>query len=241
MLSGFSGVIGALTACYARDRAEGGSGRGQHVDVSLFEPILQLLALPLAQSVGPGGPGGPEGTASAARRNGSRIEGGVPRNLYRCRDAHWLALSATTDAQTARLLEVLGRDSQEERERFGTSQARLRVADELDAIVADWISERDRGAVLEACHAARVPVAPVNDLAAILEDPQVRSRASIVSLPHPELGQLSLVAPTPRLSATPGQHRHCGPGLGAHNEEVLGEWLGLAAAQVEALRRAQAI
>jgi crotonobetainyl-CoA:carnitine CoA-transferase CaiB-like acyl-CoA transferase len=232
MLSGFSGVIGALTACYARDRADGGSGRGQHVDVSLFEPILQLLALPLAQY---------DGTAAAPKRSGSRIEGGVPRNLYRCRDAQWLALSATTDPQAQRLLGVIGRDSREERERFGTSEARLRVADELDAIVARWISERDRTDALGAFHGARIPVAAVNDLAAILEDPQVRSRASIVSLPDPELGHVSLVAPTPRLSATPGQHRHCGPALGAHNQAVLGDWLGLDAEQVEALRRSKAI
>ncbi|MBW2427155.1 MAG: CoA transferase [Deltaproteobacteria bacterium] len=232
MLSGFSGMIGALVACYARDRVEGGSGRGQHVDVSLYEPILQLLALPLAIHDGKGPP---------PKRSGSRVEGGVPRNLYRCRDGHWIALSGTTDAQVARVLETIGRSSEEDRARYGTSPARLRVADELDGLVAAWIAEHDRETTLRAFHEARIPVAPVNDLAAILDDPHVRARASIDSLADPELGRVSLVVPTPRLSETPGAHRNTGPPLGAHNAEVFREWLGIDEGEIEALERCQAI
>jgi crotonobetainyl-CoA:carnitine CoA-transferase CaiB-like acyl-CoA transferase len=232
MLSGFSGVIGTLIACYARDRADGGSGRGQHVDVSLFEPILQLLALPLALY---------DGRGPGPRRTGSRVAGGVPRNLYRCQDGHWIALSSTTDAQVSRLLEVIDRAGPEDRERYGTSAARLRVEDELDSVVASWIAERQRDGVLEAFLEARIPVAPVNDLASLLEDPHVRARASIVPMPDPGLGEVSLVSPTPRLSETPGVHRHPGPALGAHNAEILSEWLGIGEAELDALRQAKAI
>ena len=144
-MTGFSGVIGALLACYWRDRRESGSGLGQHVDVSMYEPILQLLGLPFATW---------DGTGSGPRRNGSRVEGGVPRNLYRCRDDRWIALSGTTDAQVARVLETIGRSGPEDIERYGRSAARLRVADELDGLVADWIAERDRDEVLAAFRAA---------------------------------------------------------------------------------------
>ncbi|MBY0401950.1 CoA transferase, partial [Myxococcota bacterium] len=124
-MTGFSGALGVLLACYARDR-QSGSGRGQHVDVSMFEPILQLLGLPIASFAGSG---------SGPKRNGSRVQGGVPRNLYRCRDGAWIALSGTTDAQVARVLRVIGRAGPEELARYGESAARLAVADELDGIV----------------------------------------------------------------------------------------------------------
>lgn len=231
-LSGFSGVIGTMMALYARDRERAGSGRGQHVDVTMVEPILQLLALPLVnyQADGP-----------APRRMGSRVAGGVPRNLYRASEGDWMALSGTTDAQVGRILELIGRDTPADRERFGTSAARLAAADELDGFVASWIAARPREAALEAFHAIRIPVAPVNDLAALLEDPHVRERGSVTTLPDPELGELSFVTPAPRLSSTPGRHRHTGPPLGAHNAEVFSDWLGLDAASVEALRRDKAI
>jgi crotonobetainyl-CoA:carnitine CoA-transferase CaiB-like acyl-CoA transferase len=231
-LSGFSGVIGTMMALYARDRADGGSGRGQHVDVSMIEPILQLLALPLVNYDG-AGPG--------PKRMGSRVAGGVPRNLYRAMDGDWMALSGTTDAQVARILEMIGRGTDENRARFGTSAARLEAADELDGVVATWIAERTRDEALAAFHAIRIPVAPVNDLAALLDDPHVRERASVSTLSDPALGDLSFVTPSPRLSSTPGAHRHTGPELGAHNAEVLTEWIGLGVEEIATLEREEAI
>jgi len=215
-LSGMSGVIGTLMALYARDRP-GGTGRGQHVDATMIEPILQLLALPLATW---------DGTGVGPRRMGSRVAGGVPRNVYRAADGDYLALSGTTDAQVARILALIGRDTEADRARFGSSDARLAVADDLDGLVADWIAARPREDALEAFHEIRIPVAPVNDLAALLDDPHVRARASVSTLDDPAMGAIQLVAPTPALSETPGRLRHLGPALGADNASVLADWLG---------------
>ena len=223
-LSGFSGVIGTMMALYARDRADGGSGRGQHVDVSMVEPILQLLALPLVNF---------DGRGSGPKRMGSRVAGGVPRNLYRAADGDWMALSGTTDAQVGRILSLIGCDDEDGRARFGRSQARLAAADELDGLVARFIAERPRAAALEAFHAIRIPVAPVNDLATLLDDPHLRARAAVTTLDDPEIGELKLVTPAPRLSATPGRHRHTGPALGEHTREVLSDWLELSGAEAE--------
>jgi crotonobetainyl-CoA:carnitine CoA-transferase CaiB-like acyl-CoA transferase len=231
-MTGFSGVIGTLLACYWRDRRDGGSGRGQHIDVSLFEPVLQLLGLPIASYPGEG---------DGPRRNGSRVEGGVPRNLYRCRDGRHVALSGTTDTQVSRVLRVIGRDHPEDHARFGRSAARLAVADELDRIVADWIAERERDDVLAAFRAARVPVGPVHDLVELADDPHIRARASLEVLEDAALGRVTLVAPTPRLGATPGRHRHAGPAASADTEPVLREWLGIDDEEVRRLRAGGAL
>lgn len=231
-MTGFSGAVGALVACYARDRREGGTGRGQHVDVSMFEPILQLLGLPIATW---------DGEGRGPKRNGSRVEGGVPRNLYRCRDGRYLALSGTTDAQVARVLRVLGRDRPEDHARYGRSTARLAVADELDALVAAWVATQDRDAALAAFRAERVPVAPVNDVADLAHDAHVRARGSLTRFDDPALGPVELVSPTPKLGATPGRHVRPGPPRSAHTDEVLREWLDLDDDALRALHEAGAV
>ncbi len=213
ILAGISGVVGTLAALYHRDARE---GQGQHIDVSMYEPVLQLLQ---------GSVVGYDGESEPPGRMGSRVAGGVPRNTYRARDDHWLVVSATTDPQVARVLATLGLDNEAHRARFGKSTDRLRAADELDGLVASWIARHDRAEVLEIFEAARVPASPVNDLRDLLADPHVRARESIVSVNDPELGPVNMVAPVPKLSATPGRIRSAGPALGAHTEEVFREWL----------------
>jgi formyl-CoA transferase len=196
LLTGTVGTIGALAALHHRDR----TGEGQHVDVSMYEPVLQLLGTAVATW---------NPTDPPPMRTGSRVAGGVPRNVYRTSDEHWVAVSGTTDAQVARMLEILGLDTDDGRARFGSSGARLQVADELDG-----------AHVLATMLDARIPAAPVNDLAALLADPHVQARADVVTVDG-----LPMVAPTPRLRGTPGAIRTTGPALGAHNDEVRRDWL----------------
>jgi crotonobetainyl-CoA:carnitine CoA-transferase CaiB-like acyl-CoA transferase len=225
-VTAMAGVIGVLAACYHRDA---GGGRGQLVDVSMYEPILQLLAGTIAAYDPAGEP---------PLRTGSRVPGGVPRNVYRTSDGEWVAVSGTTDAQVARLLPLIGHDSPDDRAHFGRSADRLAAADELDVLVAEWIGARDRNDVIEAFLGARIPAAPVNDLPAILDDPHVSERHSLVHLHDPDLGLLTMPAPSPRLSTTPAQIRATGPSLGAHTSEVFQDWLELGPSEIVELRRA---
>ena len=215
VMTAISGVVGALAACYHRD-ARGGSG--QHVDVSMYEPVLQLLS---------GSVAGFQPGDEPPHRMGSRVAGGVPRNTYRTADAHWVVVSATTDPQVARVLRCLGLDDERHRARFARAEDRTRAADELDALVAAWISARDREFVLATFSRERIPASPVNDLADFVADPHVEERSSLVLIDDAHLGPVCLVAPTPRLSATPGQIQHTGPTLGEHNAEVYREWIGI--------------
>jgi crotonobetainyl-CoA:carnitine CoA-transferase CaiB-like acyl-CoA transferase len=221
-LCALSGVIGALSACYYRDVA---GGPGQHVDVSMYEPILQMLSPTIAAY---------ERGGEVPSRTGSRVPGGVPRNVYRTAEGHWIVVSGTTDAQVARILTLMGTDTPEMVARFGRSEDRLKNGDELDAMVARWVATQSREQALGALLEVRVPAAPVNDVPSILSDPHIMARGDVVTLPDDDVGSVDIVAPVPRLSATPGTIRTPAPKLGADNAAVYGELLGLEAGELRA-------
>ena len=214
LLTGIVGALGAVLACYHRDV---NGGEGQHVDVSMFEPVLQLLA---SAAVGwvPGTP--------APMRSGSRVSGGSVRNVYRTGDGQWVVVSATTAPQLARLLGLMAGDAPP-----GDADPEV-----LDRAVAAWVGAQHRHDLLAALDGARIPAAPVNDLASIWDDPHVRARESLVSVPGTGGDPLVFVSPAPRLGATPGAINAPGPALGAHSAEVYREWLGLDDAELAGLR-----
>jgi crotonobetainyl-CoA:carnitine CoA-transferase CaiB-like acyl-CoA transferase len=228
-LGAWSGVIGALSALYWRD-ARG--GRGQYVDVSMFEAVMTLLG-PAMVAWQPGHP--------APRRTGSRVPGGVPRNAYETADGRWIALSGTTNAQVGRVLQVIGRNDEAHVARFGRSADRLAHAEELDGLVADWIRVRDAADVLAAFVEARIPVAEINDLNGVVTDPHVIARRSVTTLEDPELGSVSMPAPIPHLSVTPPVIASVGPQLGVDTDDICREWLELPDDEIHGLRSVGAI
>ncbi|HEX7095784.1 MAG TPA: CoA transferase, partial [Acidimicrobiales bacterium] len=230
-LVAFSGVIGALVAAW---HAKVNGGGGQHVDVSMYEPVLTLMQSTILAW-------DPESGEPPPHRTGSRVPNGVPRNVYRSRDGRWLVVSGTTDRQVERILTLLGRDTEEDRAKFARSADRLRHADELDGLVASWVASKDADEVIALLDEQRIPVAPVHDVPGLLADPQIRERGSLTVVEDPALGKVTLVTPSPRLSATPGRIRFTGPPPGAHNEEVYGELLGLDAAELARLSSAGVI
>jgi crotonobetainyl-CoA:carnitine CoA-transferase CaiB-like acyl-CoA transferase len=174
-------------------------------------------------------------------RTGSRIPTGVPRNVYRAGDDRWLVLSGTTDRQVARILKIVGADTPEGQAKFARSVDRIANADELDALVAQWIAAHPLDEVLTVMADNRVPAAPVNDVPALLDDPHIRARGSIVAVDDAAMGELHMVPASPRLAATPATIRFPGAAIGAFNEQVYGEWLGYDAATLDELRDSKVI
>jgi len=230
VMGAISGLVGTLMALYWRDANK---GEGQRIDASIYEGLLPLLGSSLASWQ--------EGTPPP-RRMGSRMAATIPRNAYRSRDGRWLALSASTDPQIARILELLAIDTPENRARFGTMKARMAHVEEMDSLMSDWIGAQDCATVLAKLGGdARISVAEINDLDQVMADPNVRARGSITRFEDPRLGTIKTPAPTPRLTKTPGRIARPAPALGEHTEAVCRDWLGLSDADVESLRHAGAI
>ncbi len=191
-LAAMSGMNSVLAALYARD--VNGAG-GTYVDIAMYEPMLSLLATSIAAW---------DPSSEAPVRMGSRIAGAAPRNVYRCADGEWLALSGTTDQQVARLLRVMGHDESSSAWTHASDRAGA-AADALDDAVADWIARQDREAAISVLARERIPVAPVNSLADLAKDQHVRERGS--------------------LDSALGVVRRSSPALGEHTQDVLREWL----------------
>ena len=224
MVAALAGCTAVLAALRHRDQV---SGRGQVVDISLYEPLLSVL--------GPDAAGyALDGTVR--ERHGNTSDNASPRGTYRTRDGKWIALSASTPASAAALFDSLGLGHLLADPRFATNDARVRHNDRVDAALAEAIGARTLDEMRGLFESSDLTACAVYDIADITKDPQVIARGILIDVPDAELGAVRMTAPTPRLAATPGDVRWPGPPLGAHNAEVYGA-LGISTTELEHLKR----
>jgi crotonobetainyl-CoA:carnitine CoA-transferase CaiB-like acyl-CoA transferase len=221
-LAGFHGAMAVMIALHARERGRSG---GQVIDLALLEPLISIL--------------GPEAalyraTGKVAERVGSASNTASPRNVYRCRDGKYIALSGSIQSMALRIFDMIGRPDMKTDPRFVNNGARLKHRALVDEALGAWFAARDRDEALSAIHAAEVTAGPVFDSADLAEDRHFRERGVLVEMEDDELGSLPLHAITPRLSETPGVWRRPAPGLGAHTREILAE-AGLSGAAIAAI------
>ncbi|MFZ0215687.1 MAG: CoA transferase [Candidatus Dormiibacterota bacterium] len=222
-VAGLTGAYAVMLALYHRDVR---GGAGQVVDISLCDPLLRLMEPALLDW---------DQLGVNATRTGNRTPHVAPRNLYRCADDTWVALSASAGSIFERLASAIGRPDLVDDPRFATNEARIANVEELDGIIGAWIGERNRPDVLAVMGRAEVAMGPIYDARAVYEDPHFKERRSFVEVEDPRLGPMRLVNVVPRLSATPGRVRTTGPDLGQHNEQIYGE-LGLTGQELHRLR-----
>ena len=223
MISGLSGAMATVTALLARER--NGTG-GQVIDLSLLEPIFSTL--------------GPEAaiyrrTGKVKQRVGNSSNTSAPRNIYRCADGGYVALSGSTQAMAKRIFEVIGQGHMIEDPRFRTNTDRVRNRAEVDRLVGGWFADRTRDEALAQIRAAGVTAGPVYNIADAVADPHFRERQVLVEVEDPELGSMPMHNIVPRLSGTPGVWRRAAPTLGQHTDEILSE-LGFDVASIAAIR-----
>lgn len=224
MVAAQAGAVAVLAALRHRDRV---SGRGQMIDVPLYEPLLAIL-----------GPNALEYRAHGIvrKRIGNRSHNASPRGTYKTQDGKWVALSASTPASADAMFKALGIGHLLADPRFATNDARIANGEAVDQALAEAIGGRSREEIVRLFETEGLTAAPVYDIADIMEDPHFKARRTFVELPDPQLGTVTMSAPTPRLSETPGKVRWAGPALGAHNREVFAHELGLSDHEIDRLR-----
>jgi formyl-CoA transferase len=224
-LAGMFAVQGALAALYRRTV----TGEGQVVDAALTESCLAVQESTIPDYDVGGVVRGPSGT---------RLEGIAPSNIYRTADGSWVVIAANQDTVFRRLCAAMGLPELATDNRFANHVARGRNQDELDKIIGDWASERDPLDIISMLSDAGVISGPINTVAEVVEDPQLRARGMIAE--HwDERVERTVRGPgvVPVLSATPGTIRNAGPARpGQHNDEVYTGLLGKTDAELEALR-----
>lgn len=218
------GAFAVMFAIYHRDVR--GGGKGQCIDLSILEPIFAIQGPHVLnyQQLG-----------LIQERMGNRTPFNAPRNCYKTSDGHWVAISAASPSTVQRTFAAIERPDLAEDPRFRDVEGRLAHADELDAIIQEWMSRHTRAEILARFEAAEATLAPVYNIEDIVHDPHVQEREMIRKVHDPDLGELWMQDVFPRMSLTPGGIRWPGRKLGEDNTEIYGR-LGLNAADLAALR-----
>ena len=231
MVAGLSGATAVMVALW-QVRVNG--GKGQVIDLPLFDPLHGILG-PLAANY--------RLSSEVPKRLGSRFAMAAPRNAYATKDGGWVAMSASTQGMWEQVAKSIDREELIADPRFLTNADRLTNVEALDAIIGGWIAERDRDTVLAHFDAAGVTVGPICTIADLVDGPfddYVRGRRILVEVPDADMGTIPMPTVAARLSDTPGALRRPAPAIGEHNDEILGE-LGIDAATRDRLSEEGAI
>jgi formyl-CoA transferase len=224
-LAGMFAAQGAVAALYRRSL----TGEGQVVDAAITESCLAIQESTIPDYDVGGVVRGPSGT---------RLEGIAPSNIYRAADGSWVVIAANQDTLFRRLCKAIGRPELATDERFATHVARGRNQDELDKLIGDWAAGRQAREIIDVLTDAGVVAGPINTVAEVVDDPQLRARGMLVEHYDERIGR-NVLGPgiVPQLSATPGSVRNAGPATpGQHNDEVYVGLLGKTPAELDALR-----
>lgn len=217
-------AMSALMAIYNRDH---GTGRGQEIDVSLYEPLFRLVE---SQVIGF------DQLGIVKQRIGNRMAEDSPRNTYVTKDNRWVGVSASSQRTYERLAHAIGMPEIAVDPRFINNDLRCQNDAALDDIIAKWFAQRTCDEVMALFEKAEVVAGPVLDIRDIVQDPHYIARENIVPVHDDDFGEVRMQGVVPRFKDTPGEVRHAGRSLGADNHEVFVDMLGMAQSEYDDLK-----
>ena len=221
-LAAIHAALGVAFAIIERTK----SGQGQIVDIALYESIFNVLEGIVPEFDGAGVIREPSGTT---------ITGIVPTNTYTCKDGKHVVIGGNGDSIYKRLMTEAGREDMANDPELAHNPGRVVHQEAIDKALADWCAANNSRDIIDRLESVRVPVGPIYDVKDMMADPHYQARGMFETV---EInGQpLKIPAILPKLSKTPGRTDWPGDVIGSHNDEVLGELLGLDDAERLALR-----
>ena len=202
------------------------SGKGQVIDLAIYETLLTLLGPQVIDY---------DQLGQIQQRQGSRLPFTAPRNTYRTKDEKWVSIAGSAQSTFERICQALGIPEVVKLAPFIDNRKRLENAKALDEVLQGAIETFELDALTRRFLVVDAPIAPVNDIAQICADPQIIARENITTLEDTELGgPIKMQNIVGKFSQTPGRITAPGPRLGEHNREILVERLGFTEAEVRA-------
>jgi len=221
-------AISILGALYRRRD----TGQGEHIEIAMQDAMLQYIRVALSNQATYG---------VAAKRNGSKVIAGfaVPSGIYPCKpggpnDYLYVYTSRTNPAHWHRLLEVIGRKDLIGDPRFDTAAARLKHEPEVDAMIAAWTRQHDKREAMRVLGGAGVPAGAIFDTMELTEEADFERRGIMQTMEHPIAGPFKMPGWPVRFGGRTPDLKSS-PLLGQHTSDVLSEWLGLHADQIDQL------
>jgi formyl-CoA transferase len=227
-LAALHGVIGVLMALHHR---ESRGGKGQVVDVALYEAVFNMMEslIPDYDIFG-----------ETRGRIGTGLTNIVPSNTYTTRDGHSVVIAGNGDSIYKRLMHAIGRDDLGQDPTLANNLGRVKRTAEIDGAIGDWAALHELEQVLAALKAADVPHGKIYTAADIVADPQYLAREMIRQMSLPDGTPMKFPGVVPKLSDTPGDIDWIGPALGEHTDSVL-RTLGYADTDIARMRAAGTI
>jgi formyl-CoA transferase len=227
LMTGMYATIAILAALAHRDRC----GEGQYIDLALLDTQVAMLANMGSNYLNSGKP---------PKRMGNAHANIVPYQTFACADGH-IIVATGNDGQYVKFVEAGGRTDLRDEPRFATNPLRVQNRDVLVPLLAEMVRTRTKDEWIAQLEAVGVPCGPINNLAEVFDNEQVRARGVAMEMDHPSAGKVKLVRSPMRMSATPTTPDRAPPLLGQHTDEVLQQVLGKSDADIAALREAGAI
>lgn len=212
--TGAHAALGIMLALYHRLL----TGKGQKIDLALLDVAVSCVA----------------GLAVAAEY---KVSGFVRQQLgnhsyytftdcFQAKDG-WVMLGATTNPIWRRFLKAIGREDLKDDPRFKDDRSRFQNRELIQPIAREWVGKRTVEEVVQQLSRARVPCGQVNDVAQMVNDPQVKARETLVEIEYPGVGHVPLPGVVIKMNETPGTVERHAPKIGENNQEVYSELLGL--------------
>jgi len=203
------------------------TGKGQFIDLSGREALSCSMGEVIMDYTMSG---------RVQSRNGNRDDVMAPHNCYRCKgEDKWVSIAVSNDEEWEALCQTIGNPKWTKEERFCAQFSRWQNQDELDGLIEEWTITHTNYEVMEILQRAGVAAVVSFSNEDLFNDPHCREREYLVTVQHPEVGQLYALAPPWKLSVTPGRVTGPSPVLGEHNEHVFGELLGMSQDEIARL------